>query len=156
MGLCGGLGWWFGGSGILWFFGFLGLWEIVFFFFFHRLLSKKGVSGYWTYIVLAQAYPLAPLWELTGLPPVLCQRGSAGVGRTKRPCTKTPAGPIRHWDFVTLLGRMWYWSKRNVELNAAKWVLGLFLTPLRAKRRSVEVGRTKHPCTETPADRTDK
>ena len=30
MGLCGGLGWWFGGSGILWFFGFLGLWEIVF------------------------------------------------------------------------------------------------------------------------------
>ena len=152
----------------MWWFGLMvwGVWDIVIFwfpgalgncvFFFHRLLSKKGVSGYWTYIVLAQAYPLAPLWELTELPPVLCQRGSAGVGRTKRPCTKTPAGPIRHWDFVTLLGRMWYWSKRNVELNAAKWVLGLFLTPLRAKRRSVEVGRTKHPCTETPADRTDK
>ena len=41
LGLCGGLGWWFEGAGILWFFGFLAFWD----FFFHRLLSKRGSAG---------------------------------------------------------------------------------------------------------------
>ena len=121
LGLCGGLGWWFEGAGILWFFGFLAFWD----FCFHRLLSKRGSAGVGRTSSLYRntRWPRRPLgkhwsaalkcdifWPPT--PPSGTGVRSAGVGRTKHPCTETPAGRFT-----------WERRKLRPKVTSGHWIM---------------------------------